>query len=162
VKGLSEEIRGIEKTRRESIETQDTKANQQIKQLTGLCGIGIESATQLVRECFSWRPYMNRKKAGALVGLTGTPYDSGSSQREQGISKAGSRRLRCLLIELSWQWLRYQPTSQLTQWYASRFAGSGNRGRKIGIVALARKLFILLWKYIATGALPAGVKLKGC
>jgi transposase len=101
----------------------------------------------------------NRKQAGALVGLTGTPYQSGDSSREQGISKAGSKRMRKMLVELAWCWLRWQPESSLSQWYMRRFGTGKGAARKIGIVALARKLFIALWRYLERGEIPAGARL---
>ncbi len=86
-------------------------------------------------------------------------YDSGS-QIEQGISKAGNRRARTMLVELAWSWLRLQPDSVLTQWFNRRFAGSGKRMRRVGIVALARRLAIVLWRYLEHGEIPAGASLK--
>jgi hypothetical protein len=94
---------------------------------------------------------MNRRQLGASLGLTPTPYDSGNSQIEQGISKAGNKRLRSLLVELGWSWLRYQPDSALSQWYGRRFAAAGKRMRRVGIVALARRLAIALWRYLQHG-----------
>jgi transposase len=87
-------------------------------------------------------------------------YSSGDSEREQGISKAGNRRVRTLMIELSWLWLRYQPGSALSEWFQRRFAGGGKRMRRIGIVALARKLLIALWRYVTDGVIPEGAVLK--
>ncbi len=84
------------------------------------------------------------------------PYNSGQSEREQGISKAGNKHVRALIVELAWLWLRWQPGSALSQWYARRFGGGNKRARKVGIVALARKLLIALWRYLEHGELPAG------
>jgi transposase len=122
-------------------------------------GIGVQSAWVLVNEIFGWRHFNNRRELGACVGLTPTPYQSGDSQREQGISKAGNRRLRALLIELAWSWQRHQPTSALTTWFKNRF-GTNKRNRKVGIVALARKLLILLWNVTRTGEVPTGTQMK--
>jgi transposase len=97
--------------------------------------------------------------AGSL-GLAPTPYASGDSQIEQGISKAGNRRLRALLVEQAWSWLRYQPQSDLSQWFNRRFAAGGKRMRRIGIVALARRLAIALWRYLEHGVIPSGAVLK--
>lgn len=97
--------------------------------------------------------------AGCL-GLAPTPYDSGGSQVEQGISRAGNKRARALLVELSWGWLRLQPDSELTQWFNRRFAAGGKRMRRIGIVALARRLAIAPWRYLQHGEIPAGATLK--
>ena len=111
-------------------------------------------------EFFSWRNFRNRRELGALSGLTPTPYDSGGSSREQGISKSGNRHIRGLIVELAWAWLRWQPDSKLSKWFQLRFGGGGPRQRKIGIVALARKLLIELWRFLKTGALPEGAQLK--
>jgi len=94
------------------------------------------------------------------VGLAPTPYDSGGSQVEQGISKAGNKRVRSLLVELAWSWLRYQPDSEMSRWYQRRFAAAGKRMRRVGIVALARRLVIALWRYLQHGEIPAGARLK--
>ena len=97
---------------------------------------------------------------GSLAGLTPTPYDSGGSRREQGISKAGNKRIRTLAVEMSWVWLRFQPQSKLSQWYMERFGGGGKRMRRIGIVAMARKLLIDLWHYLEHGVIPEGALLR--
>ena len=130
-----------------------------VRRLLGLAGLGVNGAWLLVYEFFAWRELQNRKQAGALVGLTGTPYQSGGHEREQGISKAGSKRMRKMLVELAWCWLRWQPESALSQWYARRFGTGQGAARKIGIVALARKLIIALWKYLERGEIPAGARL---
>ena len=111
-------------------------------------------------EFFSWRDFRNQGQLGACAGLTPTPYASGETEREQGISKAGNRRVRSLMIELSWLWLRYQPNSTLTQWFERRFAGGGKRMRRIGIVAMARRLLIALWRYVNDGVVPEGAIFK--
>ena len=111
-------------------------------------------------EFFLWRDFRNTKQLGSCAGLTPTPYDSGDSTREQGISKAGNKRIRKLMVELSWLWLRYQPDSALSQWFERRFGQGGKRMRRIGIVALARKLLIALWRYLEHGVLPEGAVLK--
>lgn len=127
--------------------------------LARLMGIGVKSAWTLFYEFF-WRRFANRREVGSCAGLTGTPYQSGESRREQGISKAGNKRIRWLMIELAWGWLRYQPDSELSRWYAQRFAHGGQRQRRIGIVALARKLLIAIWRYLEQGVIPAGARLK--
>jgi transposase len=126
--------------------------------LLDLRGIGPVGAWTLVREVFGWRKIKNRRELASLVGLTPTPYQSGTSHREQGISKAGNRRVRWLLVELAWMWLRYQPNSALSQWYVRRFGAGNARARKIGIVALARKLLVALWKYVDRGEVPEGAE----
>jgi transposase len=129
---------------------------EKVRRLLDLKGIGPVGAWILVREIFGWRRIKNRRELAALVGLTPTPYGSGDSRREQGISKAGNRRVRWVMIELAWGWLRYQPESALSRWYERRF-GSGNaRARKVGIVALARKLLVALWKYLEKDEMPEG------
>ena len=95
-----------------------------------------------------------------VTGLAPTPYSSGTSEVEQGISKAGNKRARWLMVELAWSWLRFQPSSQLSQWFNERFAGGGKRMRRIGIVALARRLSIALWRYLEHGEIPLGATLK--
>jgi transposase len=128
--------------------------------LIKLCGIGLIGAWVLSSEIFGWRQFRNRREVGAVLGLTPTPYSSGQDEREQGISKAGNRRARSMLVELSWLWLRYQPDSALTQWFNTRFSRGGKRMRRIGIVALARRLAIALWRYVDQGIVPEGATLK--
>lgn len=129
--------------------------------LVQLGGIGTVTAWTLATEVFSWRDIANRRQLAALVGLTPTPYDSGGEEKEQGISKNGRSELRVLMIEIAWGWLKHQPGSELTQWYAKRFADGTKRNRKIGIVALARKLLVALGKYVRDGEIPAGAVLSG-
>ena len=128
--------------------------------LLKLRAIGVTSAWVLVHELFGWRRFNNRREVAGCVGLTPTPYDSGGSTREQGISKAGNRRLRALLVELAWMWLRHQPQSALSLWFEERFAGGGKRMRRIGIVAMARRLLVALWRYVQDGVIPPGAQLK--
>ena len=149
----------LEKERVRRVRLGDTVSSRRVAQLMTLCGIGIESGWLFEKEFFAWRKFSNRKELAALAGLTPTPYDSGASRREQGISKAGNRRVRALLIEISWGWLRYQPESKLTQWFNERFADGGKRLRRIGIVAVARKLLIALWRYVEHGLIPEGARL---
>jgi transposase len=106
-----------------------------------------------------WRAFRNRRQIGGLLGFTPTPYDSGESTREQGISRAGNNRLQTISIQLAWNWVRWQPLSALTEWYRQHF-GTGKRARRIGIVAVARKLVIALWRYVTTGVVPAGAILN--
>jgi transposase len=126
----------------------------------GLRAIGRNSAWVLVMEFFGWRGFRNRRELASLAGLTGTPYASGDRQREQGISKSGNRRIRAMLIEIAWLWLRYQPDSKLSRWFRERFASGGSRMRRVGIVALARRLLIALWRYLEEGLVPEGAALK--
>jgi len=131
-----------------------------VAQLARLRAIGPKGAWVLVKEVFGWRRFANRRELAGCLGLAPTPYASGDSQIEQGISKAGIKRARALLVELAWGWLRLQPGSALTQWFNRRFAGGGKRMRRVGIVALARKLAIALWRYLQYGEIPAGASLK--
>ena len=124
-----------------------------------LGAIGPSSAWLLVMEFFGWRAFRNRREVGALAGLVSMPYNSGDAEQDQGISKAGNRRVRSMMVEIAWLWLRYQPDSQFSQWYQTRFAGGGKRMRRVGIVALARRLLIALWRYLEDGVLPEGARL---
>ena len=157
---MKEQIQRIEQTRQQAIRTADTPAMRQVRQLMWLKGIGVNSAWLFVMEFFSWRNFRNRRQLGSLSGLTPTPYQSGGRAREQGISKAGNRPVRAMAIEIAWGWLRYQPDSALSQWYQKRFAHGNSRTRRIGIVALARKLLIALWRYLELGVIPEGAQLR--
>jgi transposase len=130
-----------------------------VRQLVQLKGVATTSASVLLDEGLVWRGFQNRRQIGGLLGFAPTPYASGDLEREQGISRAGNERLQAISIQLAWNWVRWQPTSALTQWYRARF-GTGKRARRIGIVALARKLVIALWRYVTTGAVPTGAILK--
>ena len=116
----------------------------------------MDSAWMLVMEFYGWREFNNRRQVGGAAGLGGTPYNSGSTEHEQGISKAGNPLVRTRAIELAWLWVRLQPHSQLSQWFMKRFASGGSRMRRIGIVAVARKLLIGLWHLVEHGAVPRG------
>jgi len=129
-------------------------------QLYSLRGVGVNTAWLYSMEFFSWRTFRNTKEVGSLAGLTPTPKDSGKRYREQGIGKDGSRHIRGSAIELAWGWLRFQPESELAKWYERRFGSGSKRVRKIGIVALARKLLIALWRFVETGVVPVGAELK--
>jgi transposase len=142
------------------VEENKTEMARVAAALMGLCGIGLIGAWVLASELFGWRTFRNRREVGAALGLTPTPYSSGEEEHEQGISKAGNRRARSMLVELSWLWVRYQPESALTRWFKERFAGQGKRLRRIGIVALARRLAIALWRYVSQGVVPEGATLK--
>jgi transposase len=128
--------------------------------LRQLGAIAEESSFVFSAEVLGWRTFANRRELAGAVGITGTPYASGESEREQGISKAGNKRMRAMLIEIAWGWLKYQPQSALSRWFQRRFASGNKRTRRIGIVALARKLLIALWRYLEEGLVPEGAKLK--
>lgn len=146
--------------RRVLLETATDPTIQMVRQLLQLRGVGEVSAWLLTTELFSWRRFRNRREVAGVLGLTATPQASGDRRRELGIGKGGSALLRGLAMELAWGWLRYQPASALSQWYRARFAAGGSRQRRIGIVALARRLMIALWRYVETGQVPAGATMK--
>ena len=128
--------------------------------LMKLKGIGPEFACVLWAEGL-FRSFSNRRQVAAYAGLAPTPWQSGSVDREQGVTKAGNKRLRATMVELAWIWRRHQPDSALTLWFEERVAGVRQRGRKTTIVAMARKLLIALWKYVATGVVIEGAVMKG-
>ena len=127
--------------------------------LAKLKGIGMVGGQGLVNEAF-YRSFDNRRQVGSYIGLTGTPYNSGASERDQGISKAGNSRARELAIELAWLWLRHQPDSELTRWFHERVRNLKGRPRRVAIVAVARKLMVALWRYLETGVVPTGAVLR--
>lgn len=153
---VDDQIKALDKEQKRRVKDCETESYKQIDRLMQLKGVGWQSSWMLVMEFFNWRAFRNRRELAACAGLTPTPYDSGDSRREQGISKAGNRRIRRLMVELSWMWLRHQPESELSQWYERRYAHGGKRMRRIGIVAMARKLLISLWRYHQDGVVPAG------
>jgi transposase len=157
---LDSQIRELETDRAELAKEWEAPEADMVRQLLQLRGIGINSAWLFVHEFFGWRKFSNRRQVGALAGLTPTPYQSGQLSRDQGISKAGQKLVRHLAIEIAWGWVRFQPRSQLTLWYQERFGGGSSRLRRIGIVALARKLLIALWRYLETEVVPEGALLK--
>lgn len=157
---LRGQIGELERERQRAITHDRSQAAEKVRQLLRLRAIGPNGAWVYVNEFFGWRQFRNRKEVGAAAGLTPTPYQSGGEHREQGISKAGSRHIRAVAIEMAWCWLRYQPGSRLSRWYRQRFGHGGTRMRKIGIVAVARKLLIDLWRFLEHGVVPEGATLK--
>jgi transposase len=157
---VQQRIAALERDRRAAIAAQATPAAVQMKQLMRLVGMGANGASRFVVEFFAWRAFRNGREIGALAGLTPTPYASGAQDREQGISKAGNARVRTMAIELAWCWLRFQPQSALARWFQERYGGGGKRQRRIGIVAVARKLLIALWRYLETGQVPEGARVS--
>ena len=157
---LSQQIAGLEAERRALLDSSPDASIEKVRQLMQLKGIGINGSWLLVMEFFAWREFKNRREVGGLAGLTPTPYHSGESAREQGITKSGNRHVRWMTTELAWSWVRYQPESALSCWFRERFGGGGKRLRRIGIVAVARKLLIALWRFLKSGVLPEGAELK--
>lgn len=156
---LNRRIRALEAERRALMQASSTPMVEQVRRLMKLRGIGENSAWLFVTEAFGWREFRNRREVAGYAGLTPTPYQSGSTEREQGISKAGNKHLRWMAVQVAWAWLRYQPDSELTRWYRRKFDHS-RRTRKIGIVALARRILVELWRYLETGVVPEGAVLK--
>jgi transposase len=157
---LGQRIAELEKQRGELLRKGTDSGSECARKLNELRGIGPNASWLYALEFFAWRDFKNRRQIGGLAGLTPTPYQSGADRREQGICKAGNRWMRSIAIDIAWGWLRYQPDSDLSRWYRERYANGSPRQRKIGIVALARKLLIELWKYLQTGTPPAGAVLK--
>jgi transposase len=141
---LSEQIAAVEVERRTLLQTSADASIDTIRQLMQLKGIGINGAWLLVLEFFGWHAFTNRREVGGLAGFTPTPYQNGESAREQGITKSGNRHVRWMTTESAWSWLRFQPNSALSVWFWARFGSGGKRLRRMGIVAVARKLLIAL------------------
>lgn len=156
---FDEQLGALEEAYQEELSTATPVAYKR-GQLERLKSIGPKTSRILSAEVFGWRKFANSKQVGAMSGLTPTPAQSGDTRTEQGISKAGNRRVRRVMIELAWLWLRWQPDSALSQWYERRFGQGGPRARRIGIVALARKLLIALWRYVEDGVIPEGAVFK--
>jgi len=156
LESVTGQIRELERQRHEALQTSQDERIKKVAKLKRLRGVGPNGSWLLVMELFGWRVFGNRGQLGSFAGLTGTPYDSGGIDREQGIDKAGNVRVRAVMIELAWLWLRFQPQSELSRWYHSRFGSTGKRMRKVGIVALARKLLIAFWRYVEHDVVPGG------
>jgi transposase len=149
--------RALEEVRRGTAE--GTVAQQKAALLTELRGVGDTGAYVLATEFFGWRDFKNRGEVGALAGLTGTPFSSGSEHRDQGISKAGNPRVRALMVQLAWMWLRFQPDSRTSRWFHEHVGKAGSRGKRKAIVAVARKLLVELWHFVEHGVVPEGAVL---
>ena len=152
---IATQLREVEKER-DTADAQDPVVEQKRQLLVALHGVGATSAAILAREVFA-RSFASRRQLGSYLGLTPSAYDSGSTTRCQGISKAGNSWARRILIEVAWLWQKYQPASPLAHWYIQRTAGQSSRIRRIMLIALARKLAISLWRYVETGLVPEGV-----
>jgi transposase len=157
LKLVKDQVRAIELARRRDLAQGQ---HPMVAQLARLGAIGPKGAWVLVHEVFGWRRFANRRELAGCLGLAPTPYASGDSETEQGISKVGNKRVRALLVELAWGWLRRQPDSALTLWFNRRFAHAGGRMRRVGIVALARRLAIAMWRFLQNGEIPLGARLK--
>jgi transposase len=156
---LSDQLKEIETARERVVAVTDPdRIERMIQALAALVGVGVETATTLVHEVFS-RHFRDRRALAGFVGMTGTPYDSGGSRREQGLSKNGNPRVRRILTQLMWRWLIFQPQSALAQRFLARTAGAKGRMKKIMAVALARKLLVALWRTAETGVIPEGARL---
>jgi transposase len=157
---VEEQRKELAGEREEKVEEGVVEGTEKVKQLRKLYGVGKISSWMLVMELFRWRRFKSRQEVGAIAGLAPTPYDSGGGQREQGISKAGNWRVRATSVELAWAWLRFQGRSKMSRWFVKRFGMGGGRMRRIGIVALARRLLVALWRYLEFGVVPEGARLR--
>jgi len=157
---VQEQILELERERRCALRTARDRGAQTARRLFRLRGIGENYAWLASMEAFAWRQFANRRQVGAMAGLTPTPFSSGNLDRDQGIGKDGNRRLRAATVEIAWGWLRFQPDSELSKWFQERYGPGSRRSRRVGIVAVARKLLIALWRYLETGVVPAGAVLK--
>ena len=156
---VQRQIRGIEKEMETELQAaaEPGSALEMMQRLVSLRGIGAQGARIMVVELFAWRGFHNRREVGGCTGLTPTPYQSGKTVHEQGIDKAGNVWLRRVATQLAWSWVRWQPQSELTRWFNQKFAGGGRRQRRVGIVAVARKLVIALWRYAFGAPRPGSV-----
>lgn len=145
---------------RQTATVRQAEPGSALARLVQLKGVATTSASVLLEEGVVWRAFQNRRQIGGLLGFAPAKYDSGASSRDQGITRAGNKRLQSVMVQLAWGWVHWQPQSALTRWYQERF-GRGKRARRVGIVALARKLLIALWRHATAGVLPAGAVLKG-
>jgi transposase len=160
LQAIDARLRTLRAARVDALAAADRQVATVAHQLRQLRGLGETGATICSAELFGSRTFRNGREVGALLGLVPVPYRSDQRVQDQGISKAGHRQLRRVSIQLAWCWLRYQPKSALAQWYQTRFGGGSGRSRRIGIVAVARKLMVALWRFVAHGELPAGAQLK--
>jgi transposase len=155
------QIKEVEADRKAALTAENSKFphREKVHRLVTLGAVGETTATVLVAEVYH-RTFETRRHVASFVGLAPSPYASGDTSRDRGISKAGTKLARHTLVELAWAWLRLQPESKLSRWWHERFGNKGMRGRKVGIVALARKLVIALWRFVEEGVVPEGATLK--
>lgn len=163
---LTRQMKDLEQRQRQMLRearagsSESTVSQQKAAQLSSLRGVGDVGSYTLTTEFFGWRGFNNRAEVGALAGLTGTPFQSGDSDREQGISKAGNPRVRTLMVELAWLWIRWQPESRTTLWFHEHVGKAGSRSKRKAIVAVARKLLVEFWHFVEHGVIPKGAVLK--
>ena len=157
-RALEDQIAGLDDAQRAA--TAAAGAESALGRLVRVKSVATTSAAVLLDEGLVWRAFRNRREVGGLLGFAPTPHQSGERRHEQGIARAGNRRLQAISVQLAWQWVRWQPASPITQWYRARFATGGPRLRRIGIVAVARRVVIVLWRYATTGVVPTGAILK--
>lgn len=155
---IERQLATLTQTQRAAVTTAATESP--LRRLIRVKGVAVTGASVLLDEGLVWREFRNRRQVGGMLGFTPVPYQSGEQARDQGIDRAGNSRWRALSVQLAWRWVQWQPDSALTRWYDARFGRSGPRARRIGIVALARKLLVALWRYVTTGVVPAGATLK--
>jgi transposase len=156
---VNEQCRQLAKMRAAIRPEASTAMGRCVQRLPTLRGIGPVGTWVLATEIFGWRQIRNARELSGLVGLAPAPYQSGEMARDAGITRAGNKQVRRVMVQLAWTWLQHQPTSALSQWYRRRF-DSSRRSRRIGIVALARKLLIALWRYAEHGVMPEGALVK--
>jgi transposase len=157
---VREQIAELERQRIEALRTSSDPRIEMVRRLLMLKGIGVNSAWLFTMEFFSWREFRNRREVGSLAGLTPTPWASGNDDREQGIDKAGNARVRKMATEIAWGWLRHQPKSELSLWFQRRYGSASKRMRRVGIVAMTRRLLIAIWRFLDQGIVPKGATLK--
>lgn len=151
---ISEQLKEIEKERKEMLE-KPSRLTLSITTLMQLRGIGPQAAWLFSEEFFGWRTFENRRQVGSAAGLVSMPFNSGHGERDQGISKAGNKRVRTMAVQLAWGWLRWQPDTAISKWFRKKFETT-KRSKRVGIVAVARKLLIALWRMLKTGEVPTG------
>lgn len=154
---VNDQMRTVIRKQQQKVEKRSDEMKMiMINRLRALKGIALDTAWRLVMEAFGWREFQNRGQVAGCFGVDPTPHDTGESENEQGISKAGSNRLRDLAVQVAWNWVKNQPGSELTKWYRKKFDTGNSNDRKRGIVAVARKLMSVLSKYVKGGEEPRG------
>jgi transposase len=151
---VNTQLQQLEKERKAALE-KPSKLTVCISTLMQLRGIGPQAAWLFSEEFFGWRDFENRRQVGAAAGLVSMPFNSGNGERDQGISKAGNKRVRTMAVQIAWGWLRWQPDTALSKWFRKKFEMT-KRSKRVGIVALARKMLIALWRLVKTGEVPTG------